>query len=100
MNGCAWSIRAYSRLSRRTRVMQHRAPEMVNCVHLEHGGDVLACPRFASSTLARLLVAGGTAVPLEQALERLLVAKGKVDMEECHAVLGASWTGLHQRHWW
>ena len=91
------------RLGRRTRAMQHRAPEMIDCVHLERGGDVLARPGFAgtrTSALARLRVAGGAAVPLEQALECLLVAKGKVDMEVCHAALGASWTGLRRRHWW
>ena len=91
------------RLGRRTRAMQHRAPEMADCVRLERGGDVLAHPGFAgtrTSALARLLIAGGAAVPLEQALERLLVAKGKVDMKVCHAALEASWTGLRQRYWW
>ena len=89
------------RPARRTRVMQHHTLEMVDCVHLERGGDVLAHSGFAgtrTSALAKLQVAGGAAVPLEQALERLLAAKGKVDTEECRAALGASWTSLRQRH--
>ena len=87
------------RLSGRTCEMQHRATELVKSIHLERRGNVLACPRLASTrTLASLRV-GGRAISLEEPLERLLVAEGKVDMEEGHAALNNRvGRGLLQRH--
>ena len=87
------------RLSGRTCEMQHGATELVKSIHLERRGNVLACPRLASTrTLASLRV-GGRAISLEEPLERLLVAEGKVDMEEGHAALNDRvGRGLLQRH--
>ena len=85
------------RPGQRTRAMQHHMLKIVNCIHLEHRGNVLVHSWFAG-TRTKLQVAGRAVALLEQALECLLVAKCKVDTEECHAVLGVSWTSLRQRH--
>lgn len=63
--------------------MQHCAAKLIVRVHFERGGDVLARPRLASAG-ALTCLSGGGAVSFEEALEWLLFAEGKVDMEEGH----------------
>ena len=74
-------------LCRHTCKMEYGAAECVQRIHLERGGNVLACPRLAGAGALAGLRVGGGAVPVEEALECLLVAKVEIDMEEGHAAL-------------